>query len=484
MEGGISRRTLVKGAAAGTAVAALPAAAVAAAERGKEKKVDVVVVGAGMAGLYAAELLTKAGKKVVILEGSHRVGGRVLNLQVGPDYNDVAEAGAQWINSEERIVQKLMKRFKLKTYQNYTKGKSSLIIDGQVSRFDGTTIPQLPGDGTKELVKAFVALTKMAKEVPLEAPWKAPLAEEWDSQTCQTWIEANISNPVARDFAGIAMGGPVSVEARDVSLLHYLFVGQSCGGPLNMVTIGQGVLSDRIVGGTGRLVEGLAHPLRHITELKTPVTLIERGKRVRVTTPKGKWVCDDVIVAMSPTATQQIQFDPIMPVKRNQSVQRTGNGSCIKFFPVYDKPFWRDKGLNGIIQSNSSAFSGVFDNSPKDGKPGVLFCLVENVHARKLSTMSKSEQRKNICDSLALALGPEARHPKKFMLHNWCTDPWLRGGAASFFPPGLLTEYRYLFGKAVGRIHFAGTETGSFFWGNMESALESGERTANEVLSG
>jgi monoamine oxidase len=59
-----------------------------------------------------------------------------------------------------------------------------------------------------------------------------------------------------------------------------------------------------------------------------------------------------------------------------------------------------------------------------------------------------------------------------------------RGGAASFFPPGLLTEYRYLFGKAIGRIHFAGTETGSFFWGNMESALESGERTANEVLSG
>jgi monoamine oxidase len=46
-----------------------------------------------------------------------------------------------------------------------------------------------------------------------------------------------------------------------------------------------------------------------------------------------------------------------------------------------------------------------------------------------------------------------------------------------------LTEYRYLFGKAVGRIHFAGTETGSFFWGNMESALESGERTANEILS-
>lgn len=480
---GISRRTLVKGAAAGTAAAALPAAAVAAAERAKEKKVDVVVVGAGMAGLYAAHVLKKAGKSVALLEASHRVGGRVLNLQVGPRKNDVSEAGAQWINSDERIIQKLMKRFNLKTYQNYTKGKSSLIIDGHVSRFDGTTIPTLPGDGTQQLVKAFFALTKMAKTVPLEAPWEAPQAEEWDSQTCQSWIEDNISNEVARDFAGIAMGGPVSVEARDVSLLHYLFVAQSCGGPLSLVTVGQGVLSDRIVGGTGRLVEGLAHPLRHVTELKTPVTMIERGKRNRVTTPNGKWVADHVVIAMSPTATQNILFDPVLPVKRTQSVQRTGNGSCIKFFPVYDTPFWRDKGLNGIIQSTSSAFSGVFDNSPKDGKPGVLFCLVENVHARELSTMSKSEQKKIICDGLALALGPEARHPKKFILHNWCTDPWLRGGAASFFPPGLLTEYRYLFGKAIGRVHFAGTETGSFFWGNMESALESGERTAKEILS-
>lgn len=484
MEGGISRRTLVKGAAAGTAAAALPAAAVAAAERAKEKKVDVVVVGGGLAGLYATHLLKKAGKSVVLLEASHRVGGRVLNLQVGPGKNDVTEAGAQWINSDQRIIQKLMKRFNLKTYKNYTKGKSSLIIDGHVSRFDGTTIPKLPGDGTQQLFKAFVALTNMAKTVPLEAPWEAPQAEEWDSQTCQNWIEDNITNDVARDFAGLAMGGPVSVEARDISLLHYLFVAQAAGGPLSLVTVGQGILSDRIVGGTGRLVEGLAHPLRHVTELKTPVTMIERGKRKRITTPNGKWVADHVIIAMSPTATQNILFDPVLPVQRTQSVQRTGNGSAIKFFPVYETPFWREKGLNGIIQSNSTAFSGVFDNSPKDGRPGVLFALVENVHARKLSTMSKSEQKKNICDGLALALGPEARHPKKFILHNWCTDPWLRGGAASFFPPGLLTEYRYLFGKAIGGIHFAGTETGTLLWGNMESALESGERTANEVLGG
>jgi monoamine oxidase len=478
----MNRRTLVKGAAAGTAAAAVPVAAVEAASRAGEKRVDVVVVGAGMAGLYATHLLKKAGRKVVLLEGSDRVGGRVLNLKVGPKANEVAEAGAQWINDDERIIQTLMKRFKLKTYKNYTKGKSTLIINGKVSHFEGTTVPTLPGDGTQQLIKAVVELGKMAKTVPVDAPWDAPQADEWDSQTAENWIEDNTTNPIARDFLDIAMGGPVSVQARDISLLHYLFIAQACGGPLALLTVGSGVLADRIVGGTGRLAHGLAHPLRHVTELNTPVRRIERGKRMRVATPNGKWVADHVIVAMSPTMTQSIQFDPVLPVQRIQAVQRTGNGSCIKVFPVYDTPFWREDGLNGIIQSNSEPFGGVFDNSPKSGSPGVLFALVENQHARNLSKMSEDKAKAKVLDGLALALGEKARHPVRYVQHNWSEEPYLQGGAASFYPPGMLTEYRNMFSKPFGRLHFAGTETGTEFWGNMEAALQSGERTVNEVL--
>jgi monoamine oxidase len=149
---------------------------------------------------------------------------------------------------------------------------------------------------------------------------------------------------------------------------------------------------------------------------------------------------------------------------------------------VYRTPFWRAKGLSGIIQSNSTPFGGVFDNSPPDGSLGVLFALVENVHARRLSAMPLHAQRAEVLNGLALALGEQARHPIRFLQHNWSTDPWIRGGAACFFPPGMLTEYRYLFDKRVGRLHFAGTETGTRYWGNMESALASGERAAKEIL--
>jgi monoamine oxidase len=89
-----------------------------------------------------------------------------------------------------------------------------------------------------------------------------------------------------------------------------------------------------------------------------------------------------------------------------------------------------------------------------------------------------------VLNGLALAFGDRARHPIRYLEYNWSSEPWVQGGAASFFAPGLLTEYRYLFDKRIGRVHFAGTETGTFFWGNMEAALQSGERATREVLRG
>jgi monoamine oxidase len=481
MDGAISRRNLLKSAAAGTAAAAVPAAAAKAAQG--EQRVKVVVVGAGLAGLYAADQL-KRRRSLVVLEASDRVGGRVLNLKVGPRPNDITEAGGEWLAPGQRIAHQLVRRFRLKTFKSYTKGKSTLIVDGKVKRFSGPIAP-FPDDVGIELAGAIAELTAMAAEVPVRAPWNAPSAVEWDNQTAQSWIEQNLSSRLAQQFAGILLGGPVSVAPQDLSLLHYLFITQAGGGPANFTTLGEGILSDRVVGGTGRFVDGLAGPMQELIRLNTPVTTIEQGARsVRVTTPNGTWVADHVIVAMSPTMTQRIRIDPLPPVSRLQSVQRTGNGSCIKAFPVYRTAFWRAQGLNGVVQSNSTPFPAVFDNSPPDGSPGVLFALIENVEARRLSQVSPARRKAEVLNGLALAFGEQARHPIRYLEFNWCNEPWAQGGAAAFFAPGLLTEYRYLFDKPIGRVHFAGTETGRAFWGNMESALQSGERAAREVLRG
>jgi monoamine oxidase len=96
--------------------------------------------------------------------------------------------------------------------------------------------------------------------------------------------------------------------------------------------------------------------------------------------------------------------------------------------------------------------------------------------------MSPARRKTEVLNGFAVAFGEQARHPIRYLEQNWSTEPWIRGGFAGFFPPGVLTEYRYLFDKPIGRLHFASTETGRAWWGNIEAALQSGERAANEVL--
>ncbi len=480
----LDRRRFLRGAAATGAAAAAGVGVAAAAGCGSsssDKRVDVVVAGAGMAGLYAARMLAPR-RSGVELEASDRVGGRVLNLKTGPKPEDVTEAGAQWISPKQQRIARLMKEFGLKPFANYLAGKSTLIVNGKVQHFDALPFPALSLAQVAEVGVAMADLTAMAATVPVEAPWNAPKAAEWDGQTAESWVRDNVSDPVAQSFLGFATGGPVSVLPTDISLLHYLYIAAALGGPLEMMIPGQGVLTSRIVGGTGRFVEGLARPLRSITKLGSPVTTIEHGgDTVRVTTPDVSYVADHVVIAMAPTMTQQILFDPVLPVHRTQSVQRVGMGSAIKCFPIYPTPFWRSRGLSGNVLSNSGVFSAVFDNSPPSGSPGVLFVLVENTHARRFSTLSEGERKAEVLDALAPAFGDEVRNPSGYVEHDWSTEAWIRGGAASFFPPGVLTEYRYLFGDPIGRLHFASTETGHAFWGNMEAALESGERAAQEI---
>jgi monoamine oxidase len=480
MDGAINRRKLLRVTAAGTAAAVVPAAAAKAAP--SKKRVNVVIVGAGASGLYAADVL-KGRRSVVVLEANERTGGRLLNGRIGPRPDDISELGGEWINVSQRLVKKLLRRYRLGVFPTYTTGNGTLIWDGKVSRFD--TVPDLPGGGTVELLAAFAELTLMAAAVPVHAPWKAPDAADWDSQTAQTWIDDNVTIPSAKYFAEVAMGGGPGARAEDISLLHYLFIAAAAGGPAGLITQGEGALQYRVQGGTARMVQGLTAQLRSIIRLSTPVTMIEHGARsVRVTTPNGVWLADRVIVAMAPTMTQQILFDPVLPVARNQSVQRIGMGATIKAFAVYKTPFWRQQNLSGTIQSNSTIFGTAFDNSPKDGSLGVMLVLIEGNEARELSTWPKSRRQAAVVNGLAKALGKKALHPTKYSDQNWTQEPWIRGGAASCFPPGVLTEFRYLFEKPIGRIHFAGTETGTKWWGNIESALESGERAANEVLHG
>src|SRR3954466_2365144 len=181
-----TRRAAIGGAAAGAATAAVPEAL--AAKKKKRKKptryVDVVVVGAGLAGLTAARHLVAAGRKVVLIEADKRVGGRVLNIDIGN--GKITEDGAEFIGETQDHIAQLAKDLGLKTFKTYNEGNNLYYRNGTALPYMSTgplgPVPPDPSGGV-DAEQALQRLDQMASEINIDKPWESANAEEYDGQT-------------------------------------------------------------------------------------------------------------------------------------------------------------------------------------------------------------------------------------------------------------------------------------------------------------
>src|SRR3954471_7084285 len=318
-----TRRAAIGGAAAGAATAAVPEAL--AAKKKKKRKptryVDVVVVGAGLAGLTAARQLVAAGKKVVVIEADKRVGGRVLNIDIGGGH--ITEGGAEFIGETQDHIAKLAKDLGLKTFKTYNHGNNLYYRNGTALPYQSTgPLGPVPPDptGAADAEQAIVKLDNMASQINLEKPWESPNAAEWDSQTFETWKQDNVKTPGGQFLLDVACTSVFSVEPRDVSLLFVLFYiaaagNESTPGTLErLVTTAPGAQSDRVVGGTQLIPLGMAAKLGKRVVLGSPVRKIKQEKgRVRVESEKLIAVGKRVIVAIPPPLAGRLQYTPRLP---------------------------------------------------------------------------------------------------------------------------------------------------------------------------
>jgi monoamine oxidase len=338
-------------------------------------------------------------------------------------------------------------------------------------------------------VQALLKLDAMAAEVPVDAPWRSKRAAEWDRTTLGAFRDAQASTPGARALIDVASRALWGAEPDELSLLYAAWYTAAAGNEKNkgsmvrLLSVPGGAQESRFVGGSQRVSIEVAKKLGARVRLKTPVRRVERVRGgVRVIGDGVEVHARRVVLAVPPVLAQRIAFSPALPAGKRALWRAAKPGVLLKWEAVYDKPFWRDAGLSGQVVSEDGPANTTFDNSPPDGAPGVMFGFVGGREARANRGGGAAAHRDKLIANLVSYFGDEARNVQTFVEGDWTAEAWTRGCPVAHYGANKLRTLGPALRTPVGRIHFAGTETASFWNGYMDGAVRSGERAAREVL--
>lgn len=436
---------------------------------------SVIVVGAGLAGLTAAHTLMTQGVEVLLLEARDRVGGRTHGIQVAP--HAWVDAGAAYLGDRHTRLLEWMRRMDLSITPTDMQGDSRFQIGDQVVSRAGRFPPLSP----VALGELFEALETLVQQVQVDAPWQSHEAQALDHQTAAQWADAQLQHADARAFFPLFIGEMMAADPNDISALHMGFYLRSGGGIRFLNAFEGGAQAYRIRHGAHGLSQAIAHQLGDRVLLQHPVSAIEQSKgRVRVRTRHGDFDGAAVVVAVPPLLAQAMRFSP--PLDAPRAGPRTAAGCVVKVHLIYDRPLWRERGWSGWSVSAKGPLLSTVDDSAADDQVGVLTGFITGRHAHAFSALSDQAQHDAVLAQLN-ELFPGLPAPQSYHATDWLHADYSRGCYAALLGPGDWLEQGPHLTQPEGRIHWAGTETSTAFFGLMEGAIRSGERAASEVLA-
>ncbi|MBD8219431.1 FAD-dependent oxidoreductase [Microbacterium sp. CFBP 13617] len=475
---------------------------------------DVVVIGAGAAGLTAANDLRKAGLSVAVLEARDRVGGRLWTDVVE---GAMLELGGQWVSPDQQALIDTVEELGLTTYSRYREGDSVYVgADGEAKRFTGEMFP-VAASTEKIIDEITVRLDAMVAEIDPDRPWEHPNAAEWDTVSWDAWLRQQTDDDEAvRNLAFATGSAMLTKPTHTFSLLQSLLMAASAGSYSNLVDA-DFILDKRVAGGLQAVPELLAERLGDDVFLNQPVRRIiwgadsatpdraadsATGQRVdelraltaRVEATKasaaGVTVIADgltvrarfAILALAPVLYPRISFEPPLPRLQHQMHQHISMGFVIKVHAVYETPFWRAQGQSGTAFSPYELVHEAYDNTNHGDERGTLVGFVSDQNADDLFRLGAEERKERILESLSHYYGPEAKNTVVYYESDWGTEEWTRGAYAASFDLGGLHRYGADLREPVGAIHVACSDMAGAGYQHVDGAIRQGHRAAQEIL--
>ena len=428
---------------------------------------DVIVAGAGLAGLSAARDLMNAGTDVVVLEARNRPGGRVEQTTL-PD-GRIVQLGGEVIGPFHQAYLGLVEELGLTIVPSFPQlpGEDTWVLaDGT---YVGAGFPWMD-DADRE---SFAALSDefgaLARSVDPDDPWSHPDAERLDRMSLADWLRerGGTRNVVrARDLAMLALSAE-SIER--TSLLAELRKEAAAGG--NGFYDYDVWECSRVAEGSASVALRMAEELGHRVRYATPVTRIHVSPQgCTVTTETGeRFEAEAVVCALPVGPLRRVRVEGVSD-ERMLSLDRQRHALAAKVVFAYEDSFWHDRGQNGDAYFETAVIGGTWVQ-----REGIMSTLVPPERLAAFITTSQAQLEAELTEEMVAAFGEEARDTQAVFMRRWGIDPWTLGYITGWRPGDVMS---------VGPLH--GTHEPPFYlcgsdqWvaGYMEGAVRTGRAAA------
>ena len=430
---------------------------------------DVLVLGAGLAGLSAARDLVAAGADVTVLEARARVGGRVEQVDV--DEGRPVQLGGEVVGSLHTAYLQLVAELGLTLQPSYTAVPGATTFDLLEGVERGDTFPFASAADRADYERVEREWARLAATLDPDDPWSHPDASRLDGVSFGLWlrsVDALPSTIRALEVEALALAAGSIERISLLSDLRKQAVARD--GSFYSYELWESL---QVTEGSAEVANRMAAELGERVRLEAEVTRVSVGPSCRVSLRSGEELSAEAVVwALPVTVSNAVEVEGVEP-GRLQSLRRQRHALAAKVVAVYPRSVWADSGANGLLEGEYLLAS----TWPQ--RDGVLSALVPPERIGQLLALSDDDRDDVVHDELERMYGPAARETAAIHYRLWATDPYTRGYVTQWWPGDVMR---------VGPLH--GTHAPPFYvcgsdqWvaGYMEGAVRTGRSAASSAL--